>query len=101
MGNVYVLINVIGPHIFSKSVVHFFLKLDLRAYTVIRPIFLISHCHKVLVCTCSESCAVVKFANNKDADQPAHPCCLTTPLSLAYWKVSYLDLVRAKFQFSS
>ena len=34
------------------------------------------------------------FANNKGADQPAHSL-------FAYWKVSYLDLLKAKFQFSS
>ena len=32
------------------------------------------------------------FANNKGADQPA---------LFSFWKVSYLDLLRAKFQFSS
>ena len=39
--------------------------------------------------------------NNKGADQPAHPRGLSAPLLLAYWKVSYLDLLGAKFQFSS
>ena len=38
---------------------------------------------------------------NTGADQPAHPRSLITPLLFAFWKVSYLDLLRLKFQFSS
>ena len=41
------------------------------------------------------------FANNKGADQPAHPRRLISTLLFTVWKVSYLDLLRAKFQFSS
>ena len=35
------------------------------------------------------------FANNKGADQPVHP------LLFAFWKVSYVNLLPMKFQFSS
>ena len=37
------------------------------------------------------------FANNKDADQQAHPGRLISTLLLAYWKVLYLNLLRANF----
>ena len=36
------------------------------------------------------------FANNKGADQPAHP-----HLSFAFLKASYLNFLQAKFHFSS
>ena len=40
---------------------------------------------------------------NKGIDQPAHPCSLISALSLLFvvWKVSNLDTLPAKFQFSS
>ena len=41
------------------------------------------------------------FANNKGTDQPVHQRSLVCTLLLAYWEVSYLDLLRAKFQLSS
>ena len=42
------------------------------------------------------------FTINKGADQPAHPRSLISALvKIAYWKVSYQDLLREKFQFSS
>ena len=40
------------------------------------------------------------FANNKDADQPAHPRSLVSAFAFAYWKVSYLNLLQADFQYS-
>ena len=36
------------------------------------------------------------FANNKSADQTARMC-----MQFIYWKVSYLDLLHANFQFSN
>ena len=41
------------------------------------------------------------IANNKGADQPAHPRSLISTFCFAYWNVSYLELLGAKFQFSS
>ena len=41
------------------------------------------------------------FANNKGADQPAHPRSLISAIIIHYWKVSYLNLLQGKFQFSS
>ena len=41
------------------------------------------------------------FENNKGTDQPAHPRRLTSAFVIRLSKVSYLDLQRAKFQFSS
>ena len=37
------------------------------------------------------------FANNKDADQPAHPRSLVSAFAFAYWKVSYLNLPQTDF----
>ena len=40
-------------------------------------------------------------AHNKGADQPAHPCRLISAFVIyAYWKVSYLDMLQAKFKIS-
>ena len=39
------------------------------------------------------------FANNKDADQPAHRPDWSAPLSFVFWKVSSLSLLQAKFDF--
>ena len=36
-------------------------------------------------------------ANKKGTDQPAHPRSL---MLIAYWKVSYLDVLQAKIKFS-
>ena len=41
------------------------------------------------------------FSNNKGADQPAHLRSLIGAFVIAYWKVSYLNLLQTKFQFSS
>ena len=41
------------------------------------------------------------FANNKDADQPAHLRSLVSAFVFAVWKVSDLNMLQAKFQFSS
>ena len=43
-----------------------------------------------------------KFANNKGADQPAHLPRLISAFAIRLLeiKVSYLDLLQAKFQFS-
>ena len=41
-------------------------------------------------------------ANNKDAhDQSTHADWSWAPLLFTYWKVSYLNLLQAKFQYSS
>ena len=48
-----------------------------------------------------ENTCLWRFANNKSADQPAHPRSLISVFLFVYWKVSYLDLLRAKFHFSS
>ena len=40
-------------------------------------------------------------ANNKGADQPAHPRSLISALLFAIWEVSYVNLLKVKFQFSS
>ena len=42
-----------------------------------------------------------EFANNTGADQPAHRRSLISSFGFAFWKVSYLTLLRVKFQFSS
>ena len=39
--------------------------------------------------------------NNKGADQAAHQCSLISAILSAYWEVSFLDLLGAKFHFSS
>ena len=39
--------------------------------------------------------------NNTGADQPAHPGSLISALVIAFWKVPYVNLLLAKFQFSS
>ena len=41
------------------------------------------------------------FTNNTGADQPAHPRSLISAFLFAFWKVSYVNLLQAKFQFSS
>ena len=40
------------------------------------------------------------FANNKGIDQPAHLHSLNRAFVIRFWKVSYLNLVQAKFQIS-
>ena len=40
------------------------------------------------------------FANNKRADQPAHPRRLISFFVIHYMRVSYLSFLQAKFQFS-
>ena len=40
-------------------------------------------------------------ANNKGADQPAHSRRLISAFLFAFLEVLYLELVQAKFQFSS
>ena len=43
-----------------------------------------------------------EVANNKGADQPAHPRAdWSAPLLFAFWKESHLNLLQEKFQFSS
>ena len=42
-----------------------------------------------------------RYANHKGADQPAHLPNWSAPLLLAYWKVSILNLLQGKFQYSS
>ena len=42
-----------------------------------------------------------RFANNRGADQPAHPGSLISTIVIAYWKESYQDLLQAKFHYSS
>ena len=44
---------------------------------------------------------VFGFANNKGADQSAHGRRLISAFIIAFWKVSYLNLLQAKFHFSS
>ena len=41
------------------------------------------------------------LANNMGVDQPAHPHRLISAFVICFWKVLYLDLLQAKFQFSS
>ena len=41
------------------------------------------------------------FANNKVADQPAHPRSPISTFVIHFWKVSYVNLLQVKFQFSS
>ena len=40
---------------------------------------------------------VLGLANNKGTDQPVH----ARSLLFAFWEVTYLDLLQAKFHFSS
>ena len=69
-----------------------------------------------LACSATETSQNVKFSHvasleiilsteqmDPDAGKPVFGGLRTTkgPLLFAYWKVSYLDLLRAKFQFSS
>ena len=48
----------------------------------------------------SEKTCLRRFANNKGADKPEHLGRLVSAFIIAYWKVSYLNLLQAKFQFS-
>ena len=41
------------------------------------------------------------LANNKGADQPAHPPVWSAPLLFMFWKVPYVNLLQVDFQFSS
>ena len=40
-------------------------------------------------------------ANNTGADQPAHLRSMISAFLIAFWKVSYVNLLHVKFQFSS
>ena len=41
------------------------------------------------------------FANNKSADQPAHPQRLISTFVIIFWKEPYLSMLQAKFQCTS
>ena len=41
------------------------------------------------------------FANNKGADQPAHPRRLISTFVIRFLEVTFLNLLQVKFQFSS
>ena len=54
-----------------------------------------------LIGPCRNKTCLRGFANNKGADQPVHLHSLISTFVVHFWKVSYPDLLRPKFQFSS